>query len=153
LPSHILKRSQVIELPRDKVFDFFADAANLEAITPPELRFSILTPQPIDIRRGTLIDYRLRLYGIPIRWRTEITDWDPPYSFVDRQIRGPYAEWVHTHSFEAADDKTTVMSDEVRYRLPLGMLSDLGHFIVRRQLERIFGFRAEAIEQMLLRDR
>ena len=142
----------MIELPRERVFDFFADAANLEAITPPELRFRILTPQPIDLRRGTLIDYRLRLYGISIGWRTEITDWDPPYSFVDTQIRGPYAEWVHTHRFEATDDRTTLMSDEVHYRLPLGMLGDLGHFIVRRQLERIFDCRAEAVEQMLQRD-
>ena len=149
MSSHILTRSQEIGLPREQVFRFFADAANLEAITPPELRFRILTPQPIEVQRGTLIDYRLQLYGLPIVWRTEITEWSPPVSFVDTQLRGPYAEWVHTHRFEAVSDSATLMTDEVRYRLPFGVLGNLGHFIVRRQLERIFDYRARVVNELL----
>jgi len=149
MAEHILTRSLDIELPRDEVFAFFSDAANLERITPPELNFHIVTPQPIEIEKGTLIDYDLRLNGIPMRWRTEITVWDPPYEFVDSQIRGPYSQWIHRHTFTELEPDITHIEDEVRYRLPLEPLGDLVHFIVRAQLERIFNFRQKQVTQLL----
>ena len=149
MAEHILTRNLEIELPRQVVFDFFADAGNLERITPPELNFHIVTSQPIKIERGTLIDYHLRLHGIPMSWRTEITVWDPPYEFVDTQLRGPYSQWIHRHAFTELAPDRTLIEDEVRYRLPLEPLGDLAHFIVRSQLERIFNFRQTAVAELL----
>jgi len=142
--QHHLKTSQWIDRPIDEVFAFFSEAVNLERITPPELKFSILNPEPIVIRKGTLIDYRLRLMGIPFNWKTEITGWDPPYSFQDMQRRGPYSQWVHTHAFESRDGGTRIR-DEVLYRLPLSPLGDLAFPLVSYQLKRIFGYRQEAV--------
>lgn len=149
MTEHILQTSLTLHLPREEVFDFFADAANLERITPPELNFQITTPQPFEIEQGTLIDYQLRLYGIPIKWRTEISVWRPPFEFVDQQLSGPYRQWIHRHTFtELAPDKTLI-EDEVRYRLPLEPLGDIAHFIVRRELAKIFEFRKNAVEEIL----
>jgi ligand-binding SRPBCC domain-containing protein len=131
-------------VPRDlqTTFAFFADAANLQRLTPPWLSFRILTPLPIEMCRGTLIDYRLWLRGIPIRWRSEIVEWDPPDRFVDRQLRGPYLFWDHTHTFTTVDGGTLV-EDRVRYQ-PIGgrMAHRLG---IRRNLEKIFTFRQNEI--------
>ena len=143
-----------IPRPRTEVFPFFAAAGNLERITPAELRFRIETPTPIEMRRGTLIDYRLGLWGTRFRWRTEITEWDPPRSFTDTQIRGPYHTWVHHHLFEeeAADeegDVATIMTDEVRYRLPFWPLGEVALPVVARQLRRIFRHRAGVIRRLL----
>ena len=107
--------------PREEVFDFFADAFNLEAITPPWLNFSVKTPAPIAMETGTLIDYRLRLHGIPITWRTLISVWEPPFRFVDQQLRGPYRLWHHEHTFEELDGGTLVR-DTVDYAVPGGPL-------------------------------
>lgn len=149
MAEHVLHRELTLGLPREQVFEFFADAGNLERITPPELSFHIITPQPIDIRQGTLIDYKLKLHGLPMTWRTEITTWNPPFEFVDTQLRGPYAQWIHRHTFTEIDKDKTLIEDEVRYRLPLEPLGDLAHFIVRGQLNHIFDYRQKAVMSVL----
>ena len=144
---HTLVREQRLPGPPQEVFPFFADAGNLEAITPPWLAFSITTPRPIEMRQGALIEYRLRLHGLPIRWLTVIADWEPGVRFVDTQVRGPYALWHHTHEFEP-DGDGTLMRDTVRYALPLGPLGVLAHrLFVARDLERIFDYRAAALSR------
>jgi ligand-binding SRPBCC domain-containing protein len=128
----------------ESLFLFFTDAANLDAITPPWLHFEILTPLPITMREGALIDYRLRLRGIPLRWRTRINLWRPPQLFVDEQIRGPYRKWVHEHVFEPKDGGTSVR-DKVRYAVSLDFV--VNQWLVRPDIERIFQFRAEALKR------
>lgn len=147
---HILERSQRVELPLQRAFEFYGDAHNLEAITPPWLGFSVTTPAPIRMREGTRIEYRLKLHGVPVSWRTEIADWEPPHRFVDVQVSGPYEIWEHTHLFEADGENATVLRDQVRYALPLGPLGELAHrLFVRRDVERIFDFRHEAVARRL----
>jgi ligand-binding SRPBCC domain-containing protein len=146
---HVLERSQLVPRPRAEVFAFFADARNLEVITPGFLRFRILTPGAIPMAPGTVIDYRLALFGVPFRWRTVIEAFEPLASFVDVQVRGPYALWRHTHRFEDAPGGTLVR-DRVEYELPLGPLGDLARALfVRGALERIFDHRAEVIAARL----
>ena len=143
----VLRREQRLPRPPAEVFPFFADAGNLEAITPPWLSFRIVTPRPIEMRQGTLIEYRLRLHDLPIRWLTVIADWEPGVRFVDTQIRGPYALWHHTHEFEP-DGDGTLMRDTVRYALPFGPFGLLAQrLFVARDLERIFDYRAEALRR------
>jgi ligand-binding SRPBCC domain-containing protein len=132
------------------VFDFFADAFRLEAITPPWLHFRVLTPRPIKMGVGLRIDYRLRLHGWPIRWQSQISTWNPPYEFVDEQVRGPYRYWHHRHAFEEVAEGTLVR-DEVHYAVPLGRI--MHPLLVRRDLIRIFEFRGEAIGRWYSPDR
>ena len=139
----------VLPLPQKDVFDFFADVANLQRITPPELNFSIVTPLPLLMQAGTIIDFRLSLLGVPFEWQTEISAWEPPHMFVDRQIKGPYAEWIHKHTFSSAEDGRTVMEDDVTYSLPSLPLGELAQPLVRKQLERIFTYRRETILKLL----
>jgi ligand-binding SRPBCC domain-containing protein len=143
-----VRYEQFLPRPRADVFAFFAAAANLERITPPELRFRILTPPTITMQPGTLIDYRLSLFGVPFTWQTRINEWNPPHVFTDEQIRGPYREWVHTHTFaEAADG--TIVRDEVAYRLPLFPAGEMAWPIVRLQIERIFSYRRRRLAELL----
>lgn len=138
-----------VALPLPRVFEFFAEADNLERITPEFLRFEILTPKPIEIRQGTLIDYRIRLFGVPMLWQTEITVWEPPYRFVDTQLRGPYRKWVHEHRFQACPFGTD-MVDRVEYEIPAGPLEPLIQaWFVGPSVQRIFDHRSEAIRQLL----
>lgn len=128
--------------PRAEVFPFFSDAGNLESITPAFLNFRILTPLPIEMQAGARIDYRIRLRGIPIRWRTHISVWEPNTRFVDEQVRGPYRRWHHEHLFEDAGDET-LMTDIVHYRVWLGTL--LHPLMVKKDLLRIFEYRQARI--------
>lgn len=145
---HSVSKTMSLPLPVEEVFGFFADAGNLQRITPAELGFRILTSSPT-IGEGARIDYRLRLCGIPFTWKTVITAWEPPHRFVDRQLRGPYKEWIHTHQFEPIPGGTLI-GDDIRYRLPLSPLGEVAQPLVRLQLERIFKFRQEAIRRILV---
>lgn len=134
----------------EETFAFFADPANLQRLTPPQLDFTILTPLPIDMKAGTLIAYRLRLMGVPFGWLTRIEDWQPGAGFTDVQLRGPYARWVHRHTFEPSAHGGTIVRDRVDYALPLAPLSDSAHrLFVRPQLGRIFGYRHAVIAKIL----
>jgi len=149
---HTLRREQRLPGSPAEVFAFFGDARNLEAITPPLLRFRVMDSgaDAIEMGPGTLIRYRLRVRGVPVGWLTAIREWDPPRRFVDEQLRGPYALWHHTHTFEALADGSTLMRDVVRYALPLGPLGELARrLVVGRDVEAIFDFRARRISELL----
>ena len=141
-----IEAEQWLDYPVEEVFEFFKRAENLERITPDDLEFKITTPLPIDLKEGTLIDYRIKLHGIPFPWRTKITQWDPPHRFADVQLRGPYVQWDHTHTFEEKDGGT-LMKDHVEYIVPGGPLSPLIHkLFVRKNVENIFKYRNEIIQ-------
>ncbi len=137
-----LRTETVLPESREAVFAFFSDAANLEAITPPWVHFRIVTPLPIEMEQGALIDYRLKLHAIPIRWRTEISLWEPHCRFVDRQVHGPYRLWEHLHEFEESP-QGTIMRDTVRYAVWGGALVE--RLFVRPDLRKIFAYRSEQI--------
>jgi ligand-binding SRPBCC domain-containing protein len=148
---HVLRREQRLPGTPDEVFPFFADAGNLEAITPPTLRFDIVTPRPIEMHVGTLIEYRLKLHGLPISWLTRIEVWEPGVRFVDQQLQGPYKLWHHTHEFEPTPDgRDTIMRDTVRWAIPYGPLGEVARMLfVQRDLDTIFDFRQQEVARRL----
>jgi len=149
MSGHRFSAGLWIPWERPRVFEFFADARNLQRITPPWVHFQILTAGEIEMKQGALIDYNIRMRGVPMRWRTEIVEWNPPYSFTDVQLRGPYKLWNHRHTFTEKDGGT-FMSDEVDYELPLGPLGEMAHrLFVRGDVKRIFAFRNEALGRLL----
>jgi len=142
---HTLKREKFIPSSIERVFDFFSRAENLNRITPPWFHFKIVTKIPIRMTKGTLIEYSLRLHGVPIRWMSQITGWDPPHSFVDTQLKGPYKIWIHQHLFQARDGGT-FMQDIVKYAILGSILEPFIHFLfVQRELDRIFDYREESL--------
>lgn len=146
--EHLLQRETHVTRPRPEVFSFFSDAENLQRLTPPELNFEVWTAVPIQMAPGSLIEYRLRLFGIPFSWTTIISEWEEDTRFVDEQIKGPYAKWIHTHVFEDAGGGTRVR-DEVRYRLPLYPVGEAAYPLVHRQLRRIFDYRERRLKELL----
>ena len=131
--------------PIGEIFPFFADAANLEKLTPPWLNFRIQTPTPIVMHPGALIDYQLKVHGIPLHWRTEILEWDPPHRFVDTQLKGPYQLWHHTHTFTEKDGGT-LCTDDVRYYPIGGWL--INTLFVKRDVRTIFDYRRKQLLQI-----
>jgi ligand-binding SRPBCC domain-containing protein len=145
MPEFILAMEHWLPRQPEDVFDFYADAFNLERLTPPWLRFEVVTPAPITMRPGAEIDYRLRLHGLPLKWRSRITAWDPPHRFVDEQIRGPYRTWIHEHTFRPYEGGALV-GDRVQYAIFGGWLAD--RLLVRRDLRRIFAFRQQRLAEI-----
>jgi ligand-binding SRPBCC domain-containing protein len=143
--GYFLRANCVVARELDEVFEFFSSAANLQRITPPWIRFHVLTPQPIVMRQGVLIDYKLRIRGLPLRWQSEITAWEPQRRFVDEQRRGPYRFWRHEHLFEPCDEGTRVI-DNVHYGVPGGRL--VHGLLVRRDVESIFRYRQATLERL-----
>jgi ligand-binding SRPBCC domain-containing protein len=144
---YTLKQKQVLSRPLKEVFAFFARPENLQQITPPELGFQIITPSPIVMEKGSLIDYQIRLSGLPFRWRTLISSYNPPHEFVDEQIKGPYSFWHHRHQFYAEGDET-VIEDTVTYTIPFGILGRIVHTLfIRAKLRKIFEYRQAIIER------
>lgn len=150
MKTYFLERRQMIPRSRSETFAFFSDAFNLERITPPFLRFRIVTPAPINMEAGTVIEYRLALFGAPIYWQTVIESWNPEELFVDTQTKGPYALWRHTHSFEEKGPLQTLMRDLVEYSIPYGALGRIAHgLFVERWLKQIFDYRAAMIARLM----
>ena len=146
-----LRAEMIVDLPREQVFNFYSDAMQLERITPPWLNFSVLTPLPIEMREGLLLDYRLKLHQIPIRWQTEICVWEPSVRFVDQQVKGPYKRWYHEHTFEDIEDiedieGKTLVRDNVHYIPRGGKL--IHRFMVQPDLEKIFRFRQDRLSEI-----
>ncbi len=143
---HVLERRQRIDQPPAEVFPFYADAGNLERITPPWLGFEVTTPRPIEMDVGALIAYRLRIHGVPVSWTTRIEEWDPPRRFVDAQLSGPYSLWHHTHTFAGDGEGGSILGDRVRYAIPFGPLGGLAReLFVERDLDQIFDYRRDAV--------
>ena len=137
-----------VDRPLEEVFDFFADARNLEVITPPWLHFRHVSDASIAMAEGVIIDHRLALHGVPMRWRSRISVWEPPHRFVDEQLRGPYRKWIHEHSFSAERGGTRV-ADRVQYLAPGWFLEPLVHrFFVRRSVQRVFQYRQSKLEEI-----
>src|SRR5262245_16872677 len=149
---HTLRTSMALPHARDQVFAFFAEASNLARITPPELGFEMVTPQPLHLSEGTRIEYHLHLFGLPFSWQSEIQRWDPPEVFVDVQRRGPYKYWVHTHRFRE-EHGATIIEAEVQYAMRYAALGGLFYPLVRLQLHRIFRYRQHAIRAYFCGDR
>ena len=149
MKTFLFETRHTLEQPLTEVFDFFSNAHNLVRITPPGLHLNVLTPAPIEMFAGTLIDYKLKLRGIPLRWQTEITEWNPPHAFVDVQRRGPYRLWQHTHTFTETVEGV-VVEDSVEYAVWGNQLID--KLFVRPDIEKIFAYRSEQLDEIFHRD-
>ncbi len=143
--DHFLETETAIPAARRDVFGFFSEASNLERMTPPSLGFRIRTPLPIRMEEGALIDYTILFHGLPMRWRTRISVWNPPIEFIDEQLIGPYKKWIHHHTFEEVESGKTLMRDRVDYALPCSPLGDIVLPWVRTELRSIFEFRRQSI--------
>ena len=143
--DYVLRSNQRLPGTPEEIFPFFSDPSNLERITPKNLNFRILTPRPIEMREGTVIDYRIKVRGIPLGWRSVITAWEPPFRFVDDQVRGPYRKWVHEHAF-VQDGSTTIMKDTARYKVWGGAL--MNRLIIQRDVMNIFRSRTKILSEL-----
>jgi ligand-binding SRPBCC domain-containing protein len=149
MKSHCLTHVTTIAKPIEDVFDFFSKAENLNELTPPELDFEIITPLPVNMQKGSLLDYRIKLNGIRFNWKTEISAWEPPYRFVDKQLKGPYVLWIHEHRFKALNNHLTEMTDTVHYLSPGWLLEPLVHHLfVKKKVEATFKFRKEMLKKI-----
>ena len=143
-----IERRQVVPMPLAETFAFYAEPRNLARITPRWLHFRMVCGESLTMRKGLRIHYRIRPFGIPQRWTSEITEFDPPHRFVDEQIEGPYRSWRHVHEFREVAGGTEIF-DRVAYELPLGPLGRIAHaLVVRRQLQSIFGYRERTIARL-----
>jgi len=151
MKTYNIKFQQFIDLPINDVFNFFSKPENLSLITPPRLKFDILTPSPIKMKEGQLIDYSLTImYCVKLRWRTLITDYNQPYKFIDQQIKGPYSLWHHTHEFEEKDGGTLI-HDNVTYAIPLGFIGQLLHAVyIKHDIKSIFKYRRKILDVIFL---
>lgn len=148
--AHVFEAEQRVARPLPEVFEFFSRAGNLERITPPWLSFTLTGAEPQEVRAGTLINYRLRLHGIPIRWTSRIDEFEKDRLFVDRQLRGPYRLWLHRHTFTADGEAATIVRDQIHYALPLGLAGAVANLLfVRRDVKRIFEYRRATIAEIL----
>ena len=146
---HTLKKEQKISRNILDVFEFFSKPENLSIITPKKMDFKILTPSPIEMKEGALIDYTVKIKTFPVRWRTLITKYDPPHVFIDQQLKGPYSIWHHTHTFEKINDKETLISDIIKYGLPFSFIGSMVNSLyVKKDLENIFSYRFEKIREI-----
>ena len=146
---YTLKKEQKISKNIFEVFDFFSKPENLSIITPPKMCFKILTPKPIEMKEGALIDYTIKIIGLSIKWKTIITQYEPPNIFVDQQLKGPYSMWNHTHLFKKIKDNETLIEDTVLYSLPYGFIGDIVHSLyIRKDLENIFSYRSKKIKEI-----
>jgi ligand-binding SRPBCC domain-containing protein len=148
--TYSLHRELFVPLPLHDVFEFFSRPENLGRITPPWMHFELLTAPPVKMQQGAVIGYRIRVRGVPMRWRTEIESWEPPHAFVDIQAKGPYRYWRHQHRFFEAPGGTSIV-DDVEYALPFGWLGRIVHRVqVARDLARIFDYRSRRVSELLL---
>ena len=145
MPDFSIDSSVTLRRPLEEVFEFFSKAENLGLLTPRWLRFKIVSSLPIEMKVGAIIEYRIRLYGVPMKWVSEITEWDPPHLFEDTQIRGPYRKWVHRHTFRETDDGTVAM-DRVLYRVPGGAL--VNKLFIAGQVRKIFDYRKAKLKEI-----
>ena len=147
-----LSVSHRVNAPIEKVFDFFSKPENLSKITPKKMGFNVLTPLPITMERGALIDYTIKVMGFPLRWRTLITSYDPPNKFVDEQLKGPYSFWHHTHTFEPVNDGV-IINDVIKYSIPLGFIGRIMHFLwIKNDLNKVFNFRKKVIDEIFVKN-
>lgn len=148
MDERVLICKTIINKPLNEVFTFFSKAENLNKLTPAELQFKILTPLPIIMQKGALIDYKIKLSGIPFKWKTEIREWNPPFKFADQQLKGPYTKWYHEHIFSEENGKT-IMIDKITYLSKGWILAPLLHFLfVDKRVKEIFNYREKVLNEM-----